>query len=127
MFNAHPSEPTVGGRLLGTLTGVVLLALLVPGAVLVLLGLAYSAQVPDARIPDGDPCCPHPDSWLAMLGGTAFGIALLIFSGALLGAAAAFIFWGLTGRRLGRRRAVWTALVATPLLYGLLVLLALTT
>ena len=108
--------------MLSTLVGAGVLALFVPGAVLALFGLGISFEVPDARIPDGDPCCPHPDTWLATVGGTAFGVVLLIVSGALLSAAATFIFWGLTGRRLAKRRALWTALVATPLLYGLLVL-----
>jgi hypothetical protein len=33
---------------------------------------------PDPSIPDGDPCCSHPDAWTEVFGGLArfsFGLA----------------------------------------------------
>jgi hypothetical protein len=32
-------------------------------ALMVLLGAVVAAQRPDPSVPNGDPCCPHPDTW----------------------------------------------------------------
>ena len=52
------------------LLGLAALVVLVMGGwlgLIVLLGLGFAAQAPDARAVDGDPCCPVPDAWWQVL------------------------------------------------------------
>src|SRR5690349_11653466 len=49
-----------------------------------LLVLVIAAEHPDPRVPDGDPCCGHPDTWGEVAFGIAWGLTLAGVSIALL-------------------------------------------
>ncbi len=121
IVNADPGEPTVGGRLLGALAGAALIGLFAMGSAISFFGLVVYAQVPDARVPDGDPCCPHPDTWWAAIGGATSGVVALAACTAALSAAIALIYWSLLGRRMTNRRALRPGAISAVLVYALAV------
>jgi hypothetical protein len=85
--------------------GVLALASVVPlwfGSWIALLNLGTAAERPDPTIPDGDPCCGHPDTWGEVAEGAAFGVATLAACAALLYVAVAL--WNT--RRAGRCRGI---------------------
>jgi hypothetical protein len=55
---AGPSERASVG-----ITGFIVILVSLYGAAWSMLGVLIAAQRPDPEIPDGDPCCPHPDTW----------------------------------------------------------------
>lgn len=73
------------------------------GVVLVFLFGATSAQTPDPDIPDGDPCCGHPDTWGEVALGFMWTLALAALVGAVLALAAALLARGIRRRRLPLR------------------------
>ena len=103
------------------LAGVLAIASAAPVVIAVYLALltaVISAQQPDPTIPDGDPCCGHPDTW----GDVALGFASA--GACVLGAVAVTYVAVLLGRYAGsgstptdrqRRRAAgavaWIGLV----------------
>jgi len=88
------------------------------GVVLVVLVGATSAQTPDPDIPDGDPCCGHPDSWGEVALGFIWTLALVALVGAVLALAAALLARGIRRRRLPLRALVFVSAL-TPLLAAL--------
>ena len=110
------------GRLGASLAG---LAAFAAGLWVLLLALIVggpAAQRPDPAVPDGDPCCGHPDDWWEValgLGGGAWYTAIAL---GLLYVASVAMAFGLTGRipvrvtrhlRAHKRLAfTWLALVA---------------
>lgn len=91
-----------------------------------LLMIAVGAQGPDKDVPDGDPCCGHPDSWSesaeyvgtgALAGVTAAGLLALAAAGTVALVEGRAPRW-IRGRRARRLAAVWT--VATLAAAGLL-------
>jgi hypothetical protein len=53
----------VASRILAGLLAVASAAPIVMALFLALFNVAVSAQQPDPTVPDGDPCCGHPDTW----------------------------------------------------------------
>jgi hypothetical protein len=43
--------------------GLICLLIALYGGLLVLLSAVIAAQRPDPTVPNGDPCCSHPDTW----------------------------------------------------------------
>jgi len=56
----------IAARVLAGVLAVASAAPIVMALFLTLLSVAVSAQQPDPTIPDGDPCCGHPDTWGAV-------------------------------------------------------------
>ncbi len=66
--------------------------------------MLVAAQRPDPAIPDGDPCCGHPDTWGEVVQGVGYGVALSLIGGGLLLLAAILLAIAVTGRS-----PAWTA------------------
>lgn len=97
------------------------------GAVIVLFGAALAAQKPDRTVPNGDPCCPTPDTWAETglwMAGALMGAALDL---GLFTVSVAVVWWALRERWPTRRglaaASMLAALVAAPVWYGSVVLL----
>jgi hypothetical protein len=74
------------------------------GAAFVLIAGAIAAERPDPTVPDGDPCCPYPDTWQEVWIGIAGTLGLAVVDSFIFMAAAAMLSCGAHGRspRLGR-------------------------
>jgi hypothetical protein len=87
-------------------------------SLLSLLAFAMSAQRPDPRVPDGDPCCGHPDTWGEVAYGIAYGVAIAYVALAIVVAGTLAAAVGVNGgtpalvRRHTRVLRVATAVVA---------------
>jgi hypothetical protein len=82
-------------RALACVLGVGLVAGGLSGAVVVLIIAASAAQPPNELLPNGDPCCPIPDSWadvavwsMGALAATALDMAVIVGGVACLAFAA---------------------------------------
>ena len=66
----------------------------------VVIQLTTAAHVPDASAYDGDPCCPHPDTWgeVAEAGASALGLSAL--AGMVLAFALGLLLYAGRGRGL---------------------------
>lgn len=106
-------------RGLAALLGLGLLAAALAGLAVVLFSIGLAAQMPDPQIPDGDPCCGHPDTWGEVAIGLVWGIAYLVIVGMLFSGAAAMLRWASVGRWPSLRRLSW--MPAACLMLGLLV------
>ncbi len=73
-----------------------------------LLSIAIGAQMPDASVPDGDPCCGHPDTWGQSVQYLGAGLVLVVIAVGL------FLGIGLLARyaAIGRATRVTKRLVA---------------
>ncbi len=100
IINSRPGPPTSGGRVTAAVSGLAALAGFVPLAVLSLVLTGLSAQAPDRSVGDGDPCCPHPDTWIETIVGTAGGLFGLAVASALLSTSIATFYYAFAGRRL---------------------------
>src|SRR3954471_11610284 len=72
------SQPRGMAGFIRLVAGVLAIASFVPlcvGLAIVWLTVAAAAQRPDATVPDGDPCCGHPDTWGEVFRGIATGMA----------------------------------------------------
>ena len=67
-------------RAVAGIAGLVAVLAGLQGILFLLFFAAVSAQVPDPTIPDGDPCCGHPDTWGEVADGIAWtlGSALAV-------------------------------------------------
>ncbi len=99
--------------------GVLAVASVVPlwfGLSLALLNLAVAIQKPDPTIPNGDPCCWHPDTWAEVVEGIALGIGTLVAWAALIFVVVSLARFALTETtpvsRQRRRLAISALLVA---------------
>lgn len=82
------------------LAGVLALASVIPlwfGFFIALLSVVVAAQHPDPAIPNGDPCCGHPDTWGEVVEGMAWGVGTLIAWAALVYVAVALGKYAATG------------------------------
>ena len=80
------------------------------GTLWVLFAGAVSIAVPDPSIPDGDPCCGHPDTWGEVAEGVAWTLGAALVDSLIFAAAAALICY--SGLRPPAERA-WS-LAAIP-------------
>lgn len=111
--------------------GAVLLALASLPAVGIGLAVAWfsivvSAQRPDPSVPNGDPCCGHPDTWGEVVGGIVLGVGFAAICVALLYFAMFLGEFALKGARprvlrLRRLLASLATVLATSAAYAALV------
>jgi len=114
---------SVAVRAAGVLGAVAALALAWFPFWLTLLTVAVAAQRPDPAVPDGDPCCGHPDTWGEVAGGLAFGLLSgVVTAGLLAGAAACAAVAALgrpprwtSGRRARRVVTGWAVVLVVAL------------
>jgi hypothetical protein len=69
---------------------------------------------PDPAVPDGDPCCGHPDTWGDVVEGAAAVVGIATLSAGLASFGVASLAFAATGRRRER----WWPWLATPLAVG---------
>ena len=62
----------------------------------IFLSGANSAQAPDPFIPNGDPCCGHPDTWSEVAAGVAWTLGCILIDGLLIAGAVALFVWSAT-------------------------------
>ena len=89
------------------------------------LGIGMGAQLPDASVPDGDPCCGHPDTWFETILLTGAGLIWALVCAAVLALSVATFWWAIKGRPPTRRRVATLGaaiVVLQPIVFALLVL-----
>ena len=87
--------------------GAALMLVALHGAGWVALSALLAAQTPDPSIPDGDPCCGHPDTWGEVASGLAWTFGLLLVDALLVYVAVGLLIWSVHARwpRLRCRRS----------------------
>lgn len=83
-------------RGLAAILTVALVAAALGGFGFIFFGGAISAQAPDPFIPDGDPCCGHPDTWGEVASGVAWTLGFVLIDGLLIVGAVALFIWSAT-------------------------------
>jgi hypothetical protein len=89
------------------LTGLLAPALAAPfvmALALAFLTVVVSAQHPDPTVPDGDPCCGHPDTWGEVALGLVFAAMLLLGAGAVAYLAVQLGRYAVSGRAATNRQ-----------------------
>ncbi len=71
----------IAARIVAGLLAIASVAPIVMALALALFTSAVAAQQPDPTVPDGDPCCGHPDTWGEVALG--FGWAAMLVFGAV--------------------------------------------
>jgi hypothetical protein len=103
-----PAEPRpITGAILRLLAAGVALASAVPlwfGIAIASITTLAAAQRPDPSIPNGDPCCWHPDTWAQVAGGLAYAAGTVMACAALVYVAVALgrFAWSGTWQHLRR-------------------------
>src|ERR671915_109426 len=88
----------IAARVLAGLSAVASAAPMVMALVLALFNVALSAQQPDPAVPDGDPCCGHPDTWGEVALGLVSAAMFLLGAGAVTYLAVQLGRYAVTGR-----------------------------
>jgi hypothetical protein len=115
------------GRLVTALVGLGAMLLSLYGALWVVLSAAITAQRPDPAVPDGDPCCTHPDTWHEVADGAWQTLTLASIDGLLLALGVAFAWYGHGGVAPRWRRLRWFpigAVAATAIFMALALAIA---
>lgn len=99
-------------RVFAALGSIPLAGLLVWGAALVALLLAFTAVVPDASDTDGE-FGSAPNSWGSTFSGLTLSLGAVFVWALLLAAIVALLWFAATGRPLRRRVALWTPVAIT--------------
>jgi hypothetical protein len=103
------------GRLVAALVGLGAVLLSLYGTLWVLLFALITAQRPDPSVPDGDPCCGHPDTWHEVASGAWQTLTLASIDGSLVAVGVAFICYGRDGRAPRWRHLRWFPIGAVAL------------
>jgi hypothetical protein len=74
------------------------------GALLPAIAAGVAAQRPNPDTPDGDPCCPVPDTWGEVGGYAAASAGGFLVVGLILAFAVNLIYWAARGRWLQPER-----------------------
>ncbi len=90
-------RPPTLRRALAAPAAVALVLTAVAGLSLILLSGAISAQAPDPSIPNGDPCCWHPDTWGEVASGVGWTLGYVVVDGVLIAGAVALFKWSSSG------------------------------
>ena len=106
-------------RVLAPLAGLLVGAAALWGVLWVSLFASYAAEHPDPDVPNGDPCCGHPDTWGDVLEGSAFTAGFAVLDGLLFVLAIALLRHAVRDRGTKRR---WFLIV--PALYAVAAILA---
>jgi hypothetical protein len=72
--------------------------------VLALFSVVVSAQQPDPTVPDGDPCCSHPDTWGEVALGFGYAAMFLLGAGAVAYLAVQLGRYAVSGRATTNRQ-----------------------
>ena len=127
ILNTPPRvQPTLVGRGFAGLAGVVLLPLAVYGTAVAGLVIAVGAQIPDREVPSGDPCCPHPDTWLETISWSGIGLVGVLICAGGFALSAGLLWWAVKAAGLSLRRAAGLGIagVLVPLVAFSLVLIS---
>jgi hypothetical protein len=102
-------------RMLAAIAGAAAVLLSLYCSVWVMLGAMIAAQRPDPAVPDGDPCCAHPDTWseVADRGFEVLSFASVV--GLVFAGGVACLAYGWAGRWPRRRRLRWIPAAAVAL------------
>jgi hypothetical protein len=94
----------IAGRVLAGVLAVASAAPIVMALFLTLLSVAVSAQHPDPTVPDGDPCCGHPDTWGDVALGFVSAAMFLLGAGAVAYLAVQLGRYAVSGRAATNRQ-----------------------
>jgi hypothetical protein len=111
----------IAARMLTGLLAVALAAPFVMALALALFTVGVSAQHPDPTVPDGDPCCGHPDTWGEVALGFVYAAMLLLAAGAVAFLAVQLGRYAVSGRATTNRQ--WRSVAAAVAYIGLVLAL----
>jgi hypothetical protein len=94
----------IAARVLAGVLAVASAAPIVMALFLTLLSVAVSAQHPDPTVPDGDPCCGHPDTWGDVALGFVSAAMFLLGAGAVAYLAVQLGRYAVSGRAATNRQ-----------------------
>ena len=106
----------IAARILAGLLAVASAAPIVIALVLAFFNVAVSAQQPDPIVPDGDPCCGHPDTWGEVALGFVSAAIFLLGAGAVTYLAVQLGRYAVSGRAATNRQ--WRRAVASVAYIG---------
>ena len=103
-----------------------LLAIASAAPIVIALGLAIltvtvAAQQPDPTVPDGDPCCGHPDTWGEVALGFVYAVMLIVGAVAMAYLAVRLGSYAVSGRAATTRQ--WRLTVGAVVYIGLVLAL----
>jgi hypothetical protein len=108
----------MAARTLAGLLAVASVAPIVMALTLALFNVVVSAQQPDPTIPNGDPCCGHPDTWGEVALGFVHAAMFVLGAGAVAYVAVQLARYAAAGRapsdrqwRRGAAAVAYSALV----------------
>jgi hypothetical protein len=107
----------IAARILAGLLAVASAAPIVMALALAFFNVAVSAQQPDPTVPDGDPCCGHPDTWGEVALGFVGAAMFLLGAGAVAYLAVQLGCYGVSGRAATNRQ--WRRAAAAIAYIGL--------
>jgi hypothetical protein len=88
----------LAARVLAGLAAVGILLFAAWGVLFIMLVGSISAQAPDPSIPNGDPCCGHPDTWGEVAWGVAWTLGYVVLDALLVCGAIALLHWAIRRR-----------------------------
>jgi hypothetical protein len=94
----------IAARVLAGVLAVASAAPIVMALFLTLLSAAVSTQHPDPTVPDGDPCCGHPDTWGDVALGFVSAAMFLLGAGAVAYLAVQLGRYAVSGRAATNRQ-----------------------
>ena len=110
-------------RILAGLLAVASAAPIVMALLLALFSVVVSAQQPDPTVPDGDPCCGHPDTWGEVAVGFVYAAMFLVGAGAAAYLAVQLGRYAVSGRAATNRQ--WRRTAAAIAYIGIVLALTL--
>lgn len=111
----------IAARILAGLLAVASAAPIVMALVLTVFTVAVSAQQPGPAVPDGDPCCGHPDTWGEVALGFVYAAMFLLGGGAVAYLAVQLGRYAASGRPATSRQ--WRRAAAAIAYIGLVLVL----
>jgi hypothetical protein len=108
-------------RILAGVLSVASAAPIVMAVTLAFWNVALSAQQPDPTVPDGDPCCGHPDNWGEVALGFVSAAMFLLGAAAVAYLAVQLGRYGVSGRAAINRQ--WRRAAAAIAYIGLVLAL----
>jgi hypothetical protein len=96
-----------GARAASGIAGFVAVLISVYGTLWVLLAMSVAAERPDPEIPDGDPCCTHPDTWSEVADGAFAALSVASIDALVFTCGLACALYARNGRWPSWRRLRW--------------------
>lgn len=85
-------------RIVAAVAGLVLAAVAAYGTMLLVFLVAGAGEAPDPYVPDGDPCCGHPDTWGDVAWGGVWSLVLAVVVSLPAGCALALLSFAVRTR-----------------------------